>query len=89
MVLANDPTDPANMTPDERLAEVAAIFAEGVLRLRRRAALSAPKLTVIHPIESAESAANGLEVPSESSPHGQRGYLNRSSPLPPVAILKP
>ena len=67
-----DPTDPANMTSEERLAEVAAIFAEGVLRLRRGAAGLTPKLTVIHRVESAESAANSLEVPSESSPHGQR-----------------
>ena len=35
MAFANDPTDPANMTPEERVAEVAAILADGVLRLRR------------------------------------------------------
>ena len=73
MAIRIDPTDPANMTPAERLAEVAAIFAEGVLRLRRRAAGLTPKLTVIHPVESTESAANGLEVPSETRLHGQRG----------------
>jgi hypothetical protein len=68
-----DPTDPANMTPDERLAEVAAIFAEGILRLRRGAAGHTPKLVVIHPVESAEFAVNGLEVPLGTSPHGHRG----------------
>jgi hypothetical protein len=73
MAFANDPTDPVNMTPDERLAEVAAIFAEGVLRLRRRGAIPTPRLAVIHPVEFGESAANGLEVPSETRPHGQRG----------------
>ena len=73
MAIANDPTNPANMTPDERLAEVAAIFAEGVLRLRRRAANLTPKLTVIHPVESVESAGTGLDECAETSPHGQRG----------------
>ena len=73
MAFASDPTDPANMTPEERLAEFAAIFAEGVLRLRRRGAILTPKLTVIHHVESGESAANGLEVPSETRLHGQRG----------------
>lgn len=32
--------DPATMTPDERLSEVASIFATGILRLHARAALS-------------------------------------------------
>jgi hypothetical protein len=32
--------DPASMTPDERLSEVASIFAAGLLRLHARAALS-------------------------------------------------
>jgi hypothetical protein len=72
MAFANDPTDLVNMTPEERLAEIAAIFAEGVLRLRRRGAVPGPKLTVIHRVESEQSAANGLEVPSETRLHGQR-----------------
>ncbi len=41
MAVPTDPTDPANMSSDDRLAEVAAILAEGVRRLRRRAAISA------------------------------------------------
>jgi hypothetical protein len=40
MSAANDPTDPAHLTADQRLAELAAILAEGVLRLRARAALT-------------------------------------------------
>ena len=36
------------------------ILAEGGLRLRCRAAVPTPKLTVIRPVESAQSAANGL-----------------------------
>ena len=73
MAFANDPTDPANMTPEERLAEVAAIFAEGVLRLRGQAAVPGPKTAVIHRVESVESAADGLDECAETSPHGQRG----------------
>jgi hypothetical protein len=42
MSVANDPTDPAHLTPDQRLAEIASILAEGVLRLRARAALTPP-----------------------------------------------
>ena len=73
MAIANDPTDPANMTPDERLTEVAAILAEGVRRLRRRAAVSMPDGPLIRPVESADSGGNGLEVPSETRLHGHRG----------------
>jgi len=73
MAIANDPTNPVNMTPEERLAEVAMILGQGVLRLRRRQAVPATDAPVIHPVESAESVANGLEVLPGSSPHGQRG----------------
>jgi hypothetical protein len=68
-----DPTDPANMTPDERLTEVASILAEGVLRLRRRQAVSAPDSPRIHAVESGESGGIGLEVSPETRLHGQRG----------------
>ena len=40
MAFFNDPTDPTHMTPDQRLVEVAAILAAGVLRLRNRQALA-------------------------------------------------
>ena len=73
MAIANDPTNPANMSPEERLTEVAAILAQGVQRLRRRQAVFAADAPLIHPVESEESAGTGLEVSSESSPHGQRG----------------
>ena len=36
MPLRDDPDDPRNMSDDERLEEVAGIFARGVLRLRAR-----------------------------------------------------
>ena len=68
-----DPTDPANMTPEERLAEIGMILGQGVLRLRQRQAVSAPDAAPIHPVESVESAGTGLDECAETSPHGQRG----------------
>ena len=68
-----DPTDPTNMTPDERLAEVASILAEGVLRLRKRQAVVASDGPCIHAVESGQSGRIRLEVPSETRLHGQRG----------------
>jgi len=38
MIVRNDPTDPTYMTPEERLSELAAILAAGVLRQHRLAA---------------------------------------------------
>ena len=37
-----DPTDPAHMTAEERVEELAAILAAGILRLRMRSALPTP-----------------------------------------------
>lgn len=58
---------PAAMSPEQRLGEVAAVLAAGVLRLRRdispEAAESVPEPTF--PILS-ESAAQGLEVPAKT-----------------------
>ena len=68
-----DPTDPADLTPEQRLAEVSAILAAGVLRLRRRCAFSAklpPSGNLQNPQESGES---GLELCSETRLHVQRG----------------
>ncbi len=70
MAFVNDPTDPANMTPEERLAEVAAILAEGVLRLRRRAAVPA---TVAPARNLLESEQDGLDDSPETRLHGHRG----------------
>ncbi len=70
MAFVNDPTDPANLTPEQRLAEVAAILAEGVLRLRRRAAVPGDVLPVrIH----SESDPSGLDDSPETRLHGHRG----------------
>ena len=73
MSLRHDPTDPGSMTPDDRLAEIAAILAEGVLRLRRRGgipATSTPPESAGNPLESSEIC---LELPAKSRLHGQHG----------------
>ena len=70
MAFANDPSDPANMTPEERLAEVATILGQGVLRLRRRAAVPAD---IPHPSNPSESEQNGLDECAETRLHGHRG----------------
>jgi len=57
--------DPATMTPEQRLQEVAAILARSVLRLR----------AAIPPIPelASETGQKCLDLPSETSPHGQCG----------------
>ncbi len=83
-----DPTDPANLKPEQRLAEIAAMLAKGVIRLRKQRPI-APALanqgTKIHrsatnrPIPasivgfSSEFASTALEVSRETSPDGPRG----------------
>src|SRR5512145_1171913 len=64
-----DPVAPTGMTAEERLAEVAALLAEGVLRLRRRGTLA----TEGEPLKSLESGGKGLEVLEETGLHGVRG----------------
>jgi hypothetical protein len=59
--------DPAELTPDERLQEVAGILATGVLRLHDRTAL--PVTSSPNPTSGnlAETAPETLAVPAESS----------------------
>ena len=73
MAFVNDPSDPANMTPEERLAEVAAILGEGVLRLSRRAATPAAAGDVSAYQPPSESGPNGLDECAETRLHGHRG----------------
>lgn len=73
MAFVNDPTDPANMTPEERVTEVAAILAEGVLRLRRRAAVPTVPGDVPAVKIPPESGQNSLEECGETRLHGHRG----------------
>jgi hypothetical protein len=54
--------DAALLRPDERLREVAAILAAGVLRLRQRAALPTDDAQK----KPSEFAADGLEVLNET-----------------------
>lgn len=62
--------DPATMTPDERLSEVASILAAGVLRLHARAALSCDYPA---PEKSQNSAPPGLELSDETVLSVNRG----------------
>ena len=57
---------PADLTPDERLAELADILAAGVLRLRARAALSGAASGEVAPKESDRGGVSCLEVPTET-----------------------
>ena len=57
--------DPATMTPEQRLQEVAAILALGVLRLRA----AIPTI----PESASESGQKSLDLPPQTSPDGQRG----------------
>jgi hypothetical protein len=70
-------SDPARMTADQRLREVAAILAAGLLRLRDRAALPTDPLAFRPlprgegrgaggPENLSETGPDGLEVPSET-----------------------
>lgn len=73
MTLVNDPADPAILTPEQRLAEVSAILAAGVLRLRRRCALPTTSPPVGNLQNPQESGETGLELSSETRLHVQRG----------------
>ena len=54
--------DPATMSADERLCEVAAILAAGILRLRSRAALPADPGSPSYAANSPNSSQDCLEV---------------------------
>lgn len=57
------PDDPARMSADERMEEVAAILAAGFLRLKRRTpCLPAPDL-------AAGESAGSSKIPAESTCH--------------------
>jgi hypothetical protein len=59
-------TDPARMTADERLREVAAILAAGLFRLRARSALPTNPGQVPGPENLPETGPDCLEVPAET-----------------------
>lgn len=70
MPLRLEPLDPALMTHDERVAEVAAILAAGALRARRDIDDPAMKKLVIL---AADSFLNSLADGDETSVHGLGG----------------
>ena len=59
------PFDDSLLTPDERRAEVANVFAAAILRLHARAALLDEK-AVADAEKPPKSASPGLEVPDET-----------------------
>ncbi|MBX3386001.1 MAG: hypothetical protein KF768_05470 [Phycisphaeraceae bacterium] len=68
MSLRPDPTDPADMMPEQRLDEVASIFARGILRLHGR--------VPAHPVPAEnlpESSATCLELAAPPRPDGATG----------------
>lgn len=58
--------DPAAMTADERLREIASILAAGLLRLRDRSALLADPTEHPGPENPPESGQDRVEVPAET-----------------------
>lgn len=68
MSLRPDPTEPADMSPEERLDEVASILARGILRLHGR--------VPGHPVPAEnlpESSATCLELRPPPRPDGVAG----------------
>ena len=58
--------DPARMIAEERLGEVAAILAAGLLRFRARSALPTDPGQVPGPENLPKTGPDGLEVPAET-----------------------
>ena len=68
MSLRPDPTEPAGMSPEERLDEVAGLLARGILRLHGRIPPSEAHIQI--PLEPSPTP---LEVPASSRPDGVVG----------------
>jgi len=68
MSLRPDPTDPADMTPEERLEEIASIFARGILRLHGRIVPDSPDIENLP-----DSSPTCLELSSLPRPDGVAG----------------
>jgi hypothetical protein len=58
--------DPASLSPDERLAELASIFAAGILRLRHQALPDVPTTPPACSASDGNPAPSPLEVVSET-----------------------
>lgn len=68
MSLRPDPTDPEHMAPDERLEEVASIFARGILRLHGRILPDNPDIENLP-----DSSRTCLELSTGPRPDGVAG----------------
>jgi len=68
MSLRLDPTEPADMTADERLDEVASIFARGILRLHGRIVPDSPDIENLP-----DSSPTCLELAAPPRPDGVAG----------------
>jgi hypothetical protein len=73
MACINDPTDPAHMSPEERLNEVASILSQGILRLHQKAALSATWDQDSLAKTLLETGPDRLDESATSCPYGPRG----------------
>jgi hypothetical protein len=61
--------DPDDLTSDQRRREIAAILAEGILRLRRVRQVAPESADSAHPTDSTEPADKGLDPCAMSRPH--------------------
>ena len=68
MLLRTASDDPSDLTPEQRLREVAAIMAEGARRLRRQA-IQSTHIGDVTP-ESASDSDLPSQISTESSPNG-------------------
>lgn len=70
-----DPADPADLQPDQRQREVAAILAAGVMRMRVRRAAASPERNTPACMSqiSPDSGETRLELSRRTSPYGQCG----------------
>jgi len=68
MSLRPDPTDPADMTADERMDELASIVVRGILRLHERAAAE-----ISDPRDLEDSSPTCLELSAPPRPDGVAG----------------
>ena len=66
------PGPAGDLTPEQRLREVAAVHAEGVMRLRRRCALAAPA-DLPAPEKPQENSDSGLAIRRRKSVTVQSG----------------
>lgn len=70
--MANDPSDPRSLTPDQRLNDIAAILAKGIRRLLSVRAGAAPAAPQAAEQISSNSSQNGLDDSPETRLHVPR-----------------